>query len=174
MIWYSKYACSMALDIEWHIRKIGLMLCTYNVVRRSITVINFNVLFVIHSIDQINSSSFIYLYLQTTNTSMIICTHSYSQDPMLAFASPGSEVRIRMPRVRCALSHSRVRCDGDHRLVPCPSLRGSQWQPRWGGASRDGRGAFGWRSMRLWKPVSGNPPSVNTPDDHWPGPRLAI
>ena len=43
--------------IEWHIRKAGLMLCTYNVVRRSITIINFNVLFVIHSIDQINSSS---------------------------------------------------------------------------------------------------------------------
>ena len=61
---------------------------------------------------------------------MIICTHSYSQDPMLAFASPGSDARFRIPRVRC---------EGDHRLVPRPSLRGSQWQPRWGGASRDGR-----------------------------------
>ena len=40
---------------------------------------------------------------------MIICTHSYSQDPMLAFASPGSEVRIRMdPRVRCTHSHSHT------------------------------------------------------------------
>ena len=52
----------MALDIEWHIRKTGLMLCTYNVVPRSIAIINFNVLFVIHSIDQINNSSLIYLY----------------------------------------------------------------------------------------------------------------
>ena len=25
---------------------------------------------------------------------MIICTHSYSQDPMLAFASPGSDARF--------------------------------------------------------------------------------
>ena len=39
---------------------------------------------------------------------MIICTHSYSQDPMLAFASPGSEVLIRMdPRVRCTHSHTQ-------------------------------------------------------------------
>ena len=39
---------------------------------------------------------------------MIICTHSYSQDPMLAFAYPGSEVRIRMdPRVRCTHSHTQ-------------------------------------------------------------------
>ena len=39
---------------------------------------------------------------------MMICTHSYSQDPMLAFASPGSEVRIRMdPRVRCTHSHTQ-------------------------------------------------------------------
>ena len=138
MIWYSIYACSMALDIEWHIRKIGLMLCTYNVVRRSITVINFNVLFVIHSIDQINSSSFIYLYLQTTNTSMIICTHSYSQDPMLAFASPGSEVRIRIPRVRCALSHSQGPM---WRWPPACPVPVTARQPM---AAALGRGFTGW------------------------------
>ena len=86
------------------------MLYMYNVVRRTITIINFNVLFVIHSIDQINSNS-LSLYLYTTYTSMItmiIRTHSYSQDSMLAFASPGSEVRIRMdPRVRCTYSHTQ-------------------------------------------------------------------
>ena len=40
-----------------YIRKAGVMLCTYKVVYRSITIINFTVLFVIHSIDQINSNS---------------------------------------------------------------------------------------------------------------------
>ena len=165
MLWYSIYACSIALDIKWHIRKAGLMLCTYNVVRRSITIINFNALFVIHSIDQINSSS---LSIPLNNY------HKHDKhDNLYAFVFPGSDARIRIPRVRCALSHSQGPM---WRWPPACPVPVTARQPM---AAALGRGftgwacAFGWRPMRLWKPVSGNPPSINTPDDHWPGPGLA-
>ena len=69
---------------------------------------------------------------------MIICTHSYSQDPMLAFASPGSEVRIRIPRVRWALSHSQGPM---WRWPPACPVPVTARQPM---AAAPGRGFTGW------------------------------
>ena len=69
---------------------------------------------------------------------MIICTHSYFQDPMLPFASPGSEVRIRIPRVRCALLHSQGQMWRWPQACPVPV---TARQPM---AAALGRGFTGW------------------------------